>query len=213
VFRRFSVAAADPDDDSVRQNGEISDPASEPPVPTPPFTLPWPPLVRGTVALRPWGASDKDPEYLAAAWADADIARWTKVPQDRSRGAAKTWVAGEGVRRDSGKALDLCVTEAGAPEVIFGEVGMVLVEPTRRWAEIGYWLFPGVRGAGRASVAVDVFSDWVLHSQGIRRVVARIPDGHERSAGVVARAGFSAVGKLADGTVVWCRDAAGTVTS
>lgn len=171
------------------------------------FTLPWPPLLRDRVALRPWGASQKDPEYLAAAWAEDDIARWTQVPDDHGREAAKRWVDGEGARRDSGLALELAITETGSPEVVFGEVGLVLVEPEKRWAEIGYWLFPGVRGSGRAATAVEAFTDWVLSDQEVKRVFARIHPDNPASERVVERAGFQNAGALPDGTRVWALDA------
>jgi RimJ/RimL family protein N-acetyltransferase len=164
-------------------------------------------LSRGTVALRPWGATPKDSEYLAAAWATADIAKFCRAPDDRSREAAGRWIAREPQRRDSGRAIDLCITEAGQPEVIFGEVGLVLAEPRRRWAELGFWLFPGVRGAGRATAAVGVFSKWALAFQDVQRLFARIHPDNPRSAAVVERCGYQPVGKLADGTAVWALDA------
>jgi len=163
-------------------------------------------LVRGEVALRPWGATPKDPEYLAAAWADADIAKFCKAPDDRSREFAGRWIEKEPVRRDKGSSVDLCIIKVGEPEVIYGEVGMVLAEPGRRWAELGFWLFPGVRGAGIATSAVGVFSDWAVAFQGINRIFARIHPDNPRSQAVVERCGYERVGELADGTVVWAFD-------
>lgn len=188
------------------QNDAINEPESDPNKPRA-FAIPWPPLYRGKVALRPWGASPKDPEFLAAAWADPEIARWTKVPDDHGREAAKRWIEGEGVRRDSGLALDLAITEAGSPEVVFGEVGLVLVEQDRRWAEIGYWLFPGVRGSGIGAAAVDAFADWVIAEQDIKRVFARINPANPASERVVEKAGFTMAGEMPDGTRVWALDA------
>lgn len=95
----------------------------------------------------------------------------------------------------------------GEPEVIFGEVGLVLAEPTKRWAELGFWLFPGVRGEGRAALAVEAFTDWALAYQGIRRLFARIHPDNPRSAKVVERSGYQLAGELPDGTAVWAADA------
>jgi RimJ/RimL family protein N-acetyltransferase len=187
------------------EDGQPADDAAPSP-PTPPFGLPWPPLALSGVQLRPWGATPKDPEYLAAAWAIDDIARFCAVPDDRSREAAKAWIDAEPARRDAGTALDLCITKVGEPEVIFGEIGLVLAEPARRWAELGFWLFPGVRGEGRATAAVDAFTDWVLSRQGITRVFARIHPDNPRSAKVVERCGYQHVGDLADGVAVWAAE-------
>lgn len=91
--------------------------------------------------------------------------------------------------------------------MIFGEVGLVLAEPARRWAELGFWLFPGVRGEGRATAAVDVFSHWALSFQDVRRLFARIHPDNPRSGAVVERCGYQRIGELADGTTVWALDA------
>ena len=46
-----------------------------------PLPLPDPPLADDAVRLRPWGANDVD--ALVDAWADEEIQRWTRVPQQR----------------------------------------------------------------------------------------------------------------------------------
>ncbi|CAN5642650.1 GNAT family N-acetyltransferase [soil metagenome] len=178
------------------------------PPPVQPLALPWPPLRRNepSVALRPWGAQPSDPATLAAAWQDADIARWTAVPEARTEADAARWVAGEGERRDQGVALDLAITELGAPEVVVGEIGLALVEPERRWAEVGYWLFPAWRGGGRASVALDLFTDWVLRDLPIDRLFCRTHVDNPASASVAERAGYDLAGDLPDGTRVWVMD-------
>lgn len=177
-------------------------------MPIRPFTLPWPPLRQAepSVALRPWGANLTDPAVLAEAWADAEITRWTKVPQDATAEAASRWIDGEAARRDAGRALDLVITPLGEPETIVGEVGLVLVEAEKRWAEVGYWLLPAWRGSGRAATAVELFSDWVLREQPVARLFARVQGENPASGAVAERAGYERAGDLPDGTVVWVRD-------
>lgn len=143
---------------------------------------------------------------MAAAWAEPDIAKFCSVPSDCSREAAARWIDGEPARRDAGSALDMAIIELGQPQVIFGEVGITLAEPARRWAEIGFWLFPGVRGEGRASRAVNVFTDWVLREQKLERVFARIHPDNPGSAKVVEKCEYQPAGKLEDGTTVWVFD-------
>lgn len=177
--------------------------------PPPPLALPWPPLLRHepSVALRPWGATPTDADTLVAAWSDPDIVRWTTVPDARSRDDAVRWVAGERARRDQGVALDLAVTEVGATEVVLGEVGLVLAEAERRWAEVGYWLFPPWRGAGRAAAALDLFTEWVLRDLPIDRLFARTHADNPRAGAVAERAGYERAGELPAGIEVWVRDA------
>ncbi len=158
------------------------------------------------MALRPWGLVPSDPDSLVAAWADPDVARWTLLPDVRTRTDAATWVAGEEPRRAHGVALDLAITESGAPEIVIGEVGLVLVEAERRWAEVGYWLFPEWRGQGRATTAVELFTEWALRVLPIRRLFARTHVDNPASGEVVCRAGYEQAGELADGLLVWIAD-------
>ncbi len=158
------------------------------------------------VALRPWGAGRADADALAAAWSDEEIARWTAVPEARSRDDAARWVAAEGTRRDAGLALDLAITEPGEPDGVLGEIGLVLAEPERRWAEVGYWLFPPWRGAGRATTALDLFSDWVLRDLPIARLFVRTDAANPRSGAVAERAGYARAGELPGGVLVWVLD-------
>lgn len=175
----------------------------------PSLALPWPPLVDGPnqVSLRPWGAAPSDAATLARAWVDPDIARWTAVPEAHDVAAAARWIAGDEAKRASGRALDLVIAEFGGSDVVHGEVGLVVVEPERGWAEVGYWLLPEARGAGRASIAVGLFAQWALHALPITRLFARTDPANPAAAAVVERAGFTSVGTIDDGPHVWARDA------
>lgn len=160
-----------------------------------------------SIALRPWGAARTDADALAAAWADAEIGRWTKVPEARSRDDAARWVDHEGDRRDLGLALDLAITELGSPEAVLGEIGFAVVEQERRWAEVGYWLFPPWRGAGRATAALKLLTEWALQDLPIARLIVQTSPENPRSAAVAERAGYDRAGELPDGTTVWVQDA------
>lgn len=173
----------------------------------PPFTLPRPSLEQGRIALRPWGAGSHDAELLTRAWTDPEVVRWARVPEVHDERAATRWVERERDRRELGVGVDLVIVEPGAPDVVLGEVGCVMAEAERRWAEIGFWLFPGVRGAGRATAAVEAFSDWALATQPIARLFARIQADNGASERVVERAGYHKLGELDDGTRVWVLDA------
>jgi RimJ/RimL family protein N-acetyltransferase len=174
------------------------------------FPLPWPPLAvdEVAIALRPWGSGEADADALAAAWADAEVARWTAVPADASVAAARRWIQGEERRRAAGVAMDLVITELGSPRQIHGEVGIAMVDADRRWAELGYWLAPGSRGAGRAAAAARLFADWVLRELPVARLVARTQPDNAAAGRVAEAAGLARAGELETGTVVWVRDRA-----
>ncbi len=165
-----------------------------------------PPLRGPRVALRPWATDFGDAATLARAWQDDEVARWTTVPEDRSVEAARRWIADEGNRRDAGLSVDLVVMEPGEPDRVHGEVGLVLVEAERGWAEVGYWLFPEARGAGRAGEALALLAVWALHDLKIRRLFARTSSVNPAAGRVAGAAGFDLAGNLDGGVEVWVRD-------
>lgn len=156
--------------------------------------------------LRPWGADPRDPDRLAEAWADPEISRWTAVPEQHKRDDAARWIDGADERRGQGRAIDLAVTVPGGNAPVVGEVGLVVVEPERGWAEIGYWLLPAWRGGGRAATAVGLLSEWVLASTPVNRLFARTRTENPVAAAVAERAGFERAGILDGGIEVWMRD-------
>ena len=172
------------------------------------FPLPWPPLADplAQIGLRPWGAGEDDPVILAAAWTDPEVARWTSVPPDASVEAARTWIRGEELRRSRGLAMDLVITPLEEPRVVLGEVGLVVVEPDKGWAELGYWLNPEARGSGRAAAAAAVFVDWVLRELPVHRLFARTHPDNPKAGRVADAAGLTRAGALETGTEVWIRD-------
>lgn len=172
------------------------------------FPLPWPPLAvdDAAVALRPWGSGEDDAAVLAAAWADPEVLRWTAVPDDASEASARRWIQGEERRRAEGLAMDLVITELGEPRRVHGEVGLAMVDAERRWAELGYWLAPESRGAGRAAAAVRRFADWALKELPIERLIARTHPDNPRAGSVAVAAGLQRAGQLETGTIVWIRD-------
>ncbi|HEX2577664.1 MAG TPA: GNAT family N-acetyltransferase, partial [Aquihabitans sp.] len=134
-------------------------------------------------------------------------------PNDRSTNDAARWIAGEAERRDRGLAVDLVVADPDHHDDVLGEVGLVVVEPARRWAEVGYWLAEPARGRGRATAALTVFSDWALADLSLRRLFARTSVDNPAAAAVARGAGYELAGEAGEGMQVWVRDrdVAGTV--
>jgi len=172
------------------------------------FPLPWPPLADAAtqIGLRPWGAGEDDPAVLAGAWAEPEVVRWTTVPDDASVDSARTWIRGEEVRRSKGLAMDLVISQLDQPRTVLGEVGLVMVEPDKGWAELGYWLTPEARGTGRASAAAALFAEWVLRELPVQRLFARTQPDNPKAGRVAEAAGMTRAGELDTGTQVWIRD-------
>lgn len=160
----------------------------------------------GRIELRPWQRSTADARALAAAWADPAVARWNAVPVDVDVEAAARWIAGDGARRQAGRALDLVVVDPSAPATVLGEVGLVVVDADRRWAEVGYWIVADRRGEGLAAAALDLFSAWVLEHQPVHRLFARTAAANPAAGAVARRAGYRHAGDAAGAIQVWIRD-------
>lgn len=172
------------------------------------FPLPWPPLADQAtkIGLRPWGAGEHDAAALAEAWSDPDVARWTAVPPDPSEETARRWIRGEERRRAEGLAMDLVISQLDEPRTIQGEIGFAMVEPEKRWAEVGFWLNPSCRGQGKAAAATRVFSEWVLRELPVSRLFIRTQPDNPKAGRVAEQSGFVHAGALETGTVVWIRD-------
>lgn len=162
-----------------------------------------PPLHTTSVGLRPWGNAPSDAEVLVRAWQDPDVARWTRVPQPPNVETARTWLAGEGSRRENGVAMDLAITPVGRPEEVLGEIGFVVISTENRWAEVGYWLFPEARGRGVATAALQMLTNWAVIDQRFAQLVAQTKTANEASSRVAAAAGYSLAGEVDGGTSVW----------
>jgi RimJ/RimL family protein N-acetyltransferase len=172
------------------------------------YPLPWPPLAdRATaIGLRPWGAGEHDAEALVQGWADPDVERWTAVPEDRSLEAAQRWIRGDERRRAEGVSMDLVISGLDAPHLVHGEIGFAVVDADKRWAELGWWLFPDARGAGRASAAARAVADWTLRELPVERLIARTQPDNPGAGRVAEAAGLTHAGDLDTGTQVWVRD-------
>ncbi len=174
-------------------------------MPAPALPLPDPPLVHPTagVRLRPW--VEGDARALATAWADPSLAAVADVPAACSEADAEAWIAGGPARRAAGVAIDLVV--AGMDDdTVRGEVGLVVRDPVRRWAELGFWVAPAFRGTGLATAAVGLVSDWALGpSLGFGQVYARVHRDNAAAEGVLAACGFERRGQAEGSHVVWRR--------
>lgn len=164
--------------------------------------LPDPPLRSGSLTLRPW--READAAVLVAAWADAEIARWTGVPARRDRVAATRWIAGGEGRRERGLAIDLVLDVAGS---VIGEVGLAELDGEAGRAEIGWWVEARQRGRGWARTAAHLLAAWAVEELCLDTVVARCATDNPASGRVAAAAGFT-LGAVTDGMEVWTFDPA-----
>jgi len=152
------------------------------------MAIPEPPdLADEVVRLRPWRRADAS--ALTEAWSDPVVTGRLDVPDRRDLADAELWIDGWESRRRAGLAVDLVVTEI-PDESVRGEIGISHIDPNRRAALVGWWLFAGARGRGLATRGVDLVARWAFGSGWLDSLVAEIETDNERSAGIADRCGF-----------------------
>lgn len=178
-----------------------------------PVPLPDPPLTdRGAgIGLRPWQA--RDGPALVEAWADPEIGRWTAVPDQHGPAGARRWIEREAARRAAGLSIDLVV--AGIDDDrLRGEVGLVLTEPARGWAEIGFWSTREWRRRGATTAAVALLVRWALGPPlALHQLYARVDQDNGASTAILARCRFDDRGPVSGGHHLWVRRAGDTLAT
>jgi RimJ/RimL family protein N-acetyltransferase len=145
------------------------------------------------VVLEPLGPAHFVP--LQALVTDADVLRFTRVPDPPPPGFVETWFGGyeagrrEGTReafaiveRDDGRFLGIAV----APEI----------DHAARTAELGYVVAAEARGRGVATDALRLLTEWAFSELGMQRLELLIAVANEGSKRVAARCGYVREGVL-----------------
>jgi RimJ/RimL family protein N-acetyltransferase len=153
------------------------------------------PLSDGVVALRFF--VDDDVPAIAAACAEAEIARWLdQIPQPYTKEDARAYLD---VCRDcwrDGSMSTFAITDAATGELL-GSIGVRqlggLEEGT---SEVGYWVKREARGHGAATRALRLVSAWALAQPGIERLQLRADVENRPSQRVAENAGFRREGVL-----------------
>jgi ribosomal-protein-alanine N-acetyltransferase len=144
-------------------------------------------LVGGRARLRRWRLDDS--ESLAEAWVDADVARWTAVPDPATPATARRWISADAARRKSGRSLDLVICTPD-DDTVAGEIGLAPIDWQRRSAQVGYWINRGRRGQGLATEALGLLTDWAVVELALQLLVARCHPDNAASVAVAEAAGY-----------------------
>lgn len=144
------------------------------------------------IALRPF--RDADAPTIAAACADPEIIRWTRIPEGYSVEHARAFI-----RYAKGRAVEgdeFVFGMVDASDTVVGAVGATVDtrEPYR--AEIGYWVASGARGRGVGSQGVGLMLAWLRSETAVVRVSALVYPGNGPSERLLGRLGFAREGLL-----------------
>jgi RimJ/RimL family protein N-acetyltransferase len=153
------------------------------------------PLSDGVVALRFF--VDDDVPAIAAACAEAEIARWLdQIPQPYTEADARAYVDLCRASWREGTMSTFAITDAATGELL-GSVGVRhlsgLEEGT---SEVGYWVKREARGRGVATHALRLVCGWAVEQPGIARLQLRADVENRPSQRVAENAGFRREGVL-----------------
>jgi len=153
-------------------------------------------LTSGDLVLRPWRPDAAgDVAAVLTAFADPEIQRWGVrdiATPEQARAWMRSWA-------DSWEAeTDVCwaVTRDG---VVVGRVALRRVALAAGLGEVSYWVLPGARGRGIASIAAAEAARWAFEDVGLRRIELCHSVHNEASCAVARRLGFALEGTLRDG--------------
>jgi RimJ/RimL family protein N-acetyltransferase len=135
-----------------------------------------------------------------AAWADPEVARWTRVPPRCDEAFARHWIEGDDQRRAAGLSLDLVVDVGGQ---VVGEVGLSAIDAQAGRADIGWWIAADHRRQRYAVRAVRLVAAWAVEVALVEALVARCHPDNPGSSAVAERAGFTERPVAPDGTRLW----------
>lgn len=152
---------------------------------------PLPQLDDGVVRLRRWELSDLG---CVEATSEAGLTEGSTIPEEYTDEAGRAWIERQHARTETGQGWSWALSEAGTGRAV-GCVNLLL----RRQdgvAGIGYWLVPDARGAGLATRAVTLVTDWGLNELGLARIEAWVEPGNDASVAVLERCGYGYEGRL-----------------
>jgi ribosomal-protein-alanine N-acetyltransferase len=151
-----------------------------------------PTLTDGVVTVRAWRVEDVD--QLVAICDDAEIVRFTRVPERFTRDDALMYLASQLAQEQRRELAAFAIVDAADDERLLGSIDVRRGSDGR--AIIGYLVGAGDRGRGVASRAARLVARWALAEFGVARVEIHVRPDNPGSQRVAERAGFTREGIL-----------------
>jgi RimJ/RimL family protein N-acetyltransferase len=152
------------------------------------------PLLDRPTALRAWRDSDLD--AIVAACQDAEIARWTRVPEQYGEVDARTYLLQRYDAIHAGATAPFAIVDADDDEHLLGSISLMRIAWEHARGEVGYWLAREARGKGHATRAVKLICAWAFATLELERIDLFAATGNPASQRVAERAGFTREGVL-----------------
>ncbi|WP_037823316.1 GNAT family N-acetyltransferase [Streptomyces sp. NRRL B-24720] len=154
-------------------------------------------LTTERLILRPTHASDID--HITAGWQNADVRRWTAVPEDATKQQAADFVnriCVDGWRENKNFILSAEVKQTREFAGCIGVTGLSWVGLAEQLAWVGYWTAQDQRRKGYTAEALQALARWAFTDLKLDRLEAIVEDGNEASLACAVKAGFRVEGKL-----------------
>ena len=146
-----------------------------------------------TVVLKPLTTADLG--AMEALVTDADVLRFTRVPDPPPPGFVQSWYGAyeEGRREGTREAFVIVDSPSGQ---FLGIAVAPKIDRAARTAELGYVVAPAARGRGVGTDALRLLTDWAFSELGMERLELLISIENESSKRVAARSGYVREGVL-----------------
>jgi RimJ/RimL family protein N-acetyltransferase len=154
----------------------------------PKIVLPGEALREGATALRPW--RDSDIPALVVACQDADIVRWTRVPERYGTSDARAYMLQRYDAVHTGSAAPFAIVAAEDDRLLLGSISLMRFDWEHGRGEVGYWLARDARGQGHATRAVALVCEWGRRALALERIDLLAATANVASQRVAERCGF-----------------------
>lgn len=145
-------------------------------------------VTAGSYTLRPWEPADVAWVYHACQ--DAEIQRFTDIPKPYRPADAVALLDRSRRGRADGTGYAFAIVRTDNDELL-GAIDLHDVIHRDR-GDVGYWLAPGARGEGVATIALGAITQWGFERLGLREVRVHVAATNVDSRRVAERAGFRA---------------------
>jgi RimJ/RimL family protein N-acetyltransferase len=144
------------------------------------------------ISLQPLG--DDHLADMAALIADAEVRRFTRIPDELPDGFVRSWLERYKAGREDGTCAGFAVLDEQGR---FAGLGLApAIDSESGEVEIGYIVAAGARGRGVATEMLRRLTAWALDELGAQRLVLIIDVENVASSRVAARAGYSLEGVM-----------------
>jgi RimJ/RimL family protein N-acetyltransferase len=143
----------------------------------------------GVVTVRPHRPDDVEPFLKAVRESLDEIGAWMEwVHPGYSLADAAEWIEAQDRLWAEGWRMGFAFVDSGSGRLL-GAGGLNRFDPTHRWANLGYWVRTSAAGAGVATRAVRLISQFGFEIVGLRRIEIAADVDNAASRRVAEKAG------------------------